>query len=231
MSVKFSSAVWKAKIGDPVAKHVLLKLADNANDAGECWPSVASRSAETELSQRTIQTKVRFLETLGVLTSNRGINWCKYRLNMDALESLFRVQDVQGAGRAGCISRHSTPQDVQGGVQDVQLHLENHHRTVTKPSKASLATPLPFQTESFAEAWKTWLQHRKEIKKPVTPQSAKMAFTELSQMTEPEAIAAIRFSIKKGWRGIFPDPSFPKLRSTTEIFKQKTDGPKLRPFD
>jgi hypothetical protein len=90
---------------------------------------------------------------------------------------------------------------------------------------------LPFRTESFSEAWQTWLQPRKELKKPVTPQSAKMSFTELAQMTEGEAIAAIRFSIKKGWRAIYQDPAFPKVRSTTEIFKPKNDERQLRPFD
>lgn len=228
MSVHYSSAVWKARIGDPVAKHVLLKLADNASDDGKCWPSIANVSNETELSQRTIQTKVRFLERLGVLVSFRGVNRCNYQLKIEAIKTLGRVQDVQGAGRAGRSSRHPTPQESHPTPQDVQLHIENHQRTIKEPSKVIL----PFSSSTFIENWTLWLDHRKALKKPSTPQSQKMALNKLSKMNEQEAIAAIRHSVENNWQSIYPPkPTASTIRPTNELFNYQKNGIKLRPFD
>jgi DNA-binding MarR family transcriptional regulator len=66
---------------------------------------------------------------------------------------------------------------------------------------------LPFSSESFKEAWTDWQQHRREIKKKLTPTSTKQQFKELSQMGEAAAIEAIHHSIGKGWQGIFPPSS------------------------
>ena len=89
MSVHYSSSVWSADIGDPVAKLVLLKLADNANDSGACWPSIATVCRETGLSERTVQRKMAYLEEHGFLKRNRGKNCCDYRLNSDKLNKCF----------------------------------------------------------------------------------------------------------------------------------------------
>lgn len=228
MSVIYSSAVWKCKTGDPVAKHVLLKLADNANDSGKCWPSIATMSDETELSQRTIQTKVRFLEKLGVLVSERGANRCNYQLKIEVITALCRVQEMQGAGDAGCISRHPTPQELHPTLQDVQLHKGNRQRTVKEPS----VVEMPFRSLDFLEAWTLWLDHRKALKKPSTPQSQKMALNKISKMTEDEAIAAIRHSVEKNWQSIYPPkPTASAIRPTNEQFNFQKNGLKLRPFD
>ena len=38
MSMRLTSEAMLLKVGNPVRKLVLLKLADQANDNGECWP-------------------------------------------------------------------------------------------------------------------------------------------------------------------------------------------------
>lgn len=44
-----------------------LSLADNANDSGDCWPSIANICGRTNLSERTVQTAIRDLELTGFL--------------------------------------------------------------------------------------------------------------------------------------------------------------------
>jgi len=39
MSMLLTAQAMKLKVGNPTRKLVLLKLADNANDKGECFPS------------------------------------------------------------------------------------------------------------------------------------------------------------------------------------------------
>ena len=48
-------------------KAVLVSLADQANDEGLCWPSVATISLRTCLSERTVQLGLRALELAGLL--------------------------------------------------------------------------------------------------------------------------------------------------------------------
>ncbi|MFW0973700.1 helix-turn-helix domain-containing protein [Leclercia pneumoniae] len=40
---------------------MLIKLADNASDSGECWPAVATIAYECEISSRSVQTHIRQL--------------------------------------------------------------------------------------------------------------------------------------------------------------------------
>lgn len=68
------------------------------------------------------------------------------------------------------------------------------------------ALELPFQSESFKEAWTDWQQHRREKKASLTPTSIKKQFKELAAWGEARAIAAINHSISRGWQGIF-EPS------------------------
>lgn len=229
MSVHYSSAVWCAKIPDPIAKLVLLKLADNANDAGKSWPSIAKISEETGLCRRTVQAKIRLLEGWKLVNSNRGLNKCDYTLDMEKLNAFHPkkgAQEMHGAGDARCISRRSMVQEMHGGVQEMHLHIENRQRTVKEPSGT-----LPFVSPEFAETWNMWLLHRKEMKKPVTQQSAKLSLNKLAKMTEQEAIDAITHSIRQGWQGIYPPTNGHNTRPTSEQFIYQKNGHTLRPFD
>lgn len=62
---------------------------------------------------------------------------------------------------------------------------------------------LPFKSSDFAAAWADWKQHRKEIRKKLTPTSVKRQLAKLAAMGEQRAIAALNHSILNGWQGIF----------------------------
>lgn len=133
MSIQFSTAVWSAKIGDPVAKMVLLKLADNANDSGKCWPTVARIADETELSERTVQGKISTLESLGLIERSRGVNRCDYTLKLDSITCLntpkiprrrCTPQEMHPARDAPYPAAPAppTPQEMHPTPQEMQLH-------------------------------------------------------------------------------------------------------------
>uniref|UniRef100_A0A6M3L5Y7 Uncharacterized protein n=1 Tax=viral metagenome TaxID=1070528 RepID=A0A6M3L5Y7_9ZZZZ len=67
-----------------------------------------------------------------------------------------------------------------------------------------LKTELPPQldTPCFRSVWSEWARHRIEIKAKLTPTSVKQQLAEFAEWGERRAIAAIRHTIKKGWRGI-----------------------------
>lgn len=67
MSVHVTAWVWLQQVGDPEAKLVLLKLADQANDDGECWPSQRTIAAAVEASVSTVKRRLSYLVARNLL--------------------------------------------------------------------------------------------------------------------------------------------------------------------
>lgn len=57
----------KARVGSPARKLVLIKLADHANDDGECWPSIAHIADHCEMSRSSVKHHIRELEKARLL--------------------------------------------------------------------------------------------------------------------------------------------------------------------
>jgi DNA-binding transcriptional regulator YhcF (GntR family) len=74
-----------------------------------------------------------------------------------------------------------------------------------KTQKPALKVEIPenLKTDAFYKAWDEWQEHRKQIKKKLTPLAAKKQIKKLSEMGLDRAIKAINYSITNGWQGIF----------------------------
>ncbi len=57
----------KVKVGNPLRKLVLLKLADNASDHGECWPSYQHIADQCEISKRSVMIHIDALCECGLV--------------------------------------------------------------------------------------------------------------------------------------------------------------------
>ena len=69
MSVKLMTIVWEELLElDSTHTLVLLAVADNANDEGACWPSIATLARKTRLHERTVQRALKTLEDAGHLS-------------------------------------------------------------------------------------------------------------------------------------------------------------------
>ena len=67
MSMLLMVKAMQMKIGSPARKLVLIKLADNANDKGECWPSYRHIADHCEMSRRSVISHVNKLCLDGLL--------------------------------------------------------------------------------------------------------------------------------------------------------------------
>lgn len=67
MSVHVSSWAWQQPIEDPTTKLVLLKLADQANDEWECWPSRQTIASDCGISPRSVTRHTKALTDMGLL--------------------------------------------------------------------------------------------------------------------------------------------------------------------
>ncbi|CNH56555.1 helix-turn-helix domain-containing protein [Yersinia intermedia] len=79
MSMNLMARAMNIKVGNPLRKLVLIKLADNANDQGECWPSVPYIADQCEISERSVQNHIQELVKSGLVRieerkSENGLN-------------------------------------------------------------------------------------------------------------------------------------------------------------
>lgn len=96
------------RVSPVVARAVLVKLADNANDAGAAFPSIERIERETEVVDRSVQKAIRCLVELGLLeVTERPGRSTVYRLQVGSPPSPARgeshsppKQDVRGAAHS-----------------------------------------------------------------------------------------------------------------------------------
>lgn len=96
MSMSLMAKAMNIKVGNPLRKLVLLKLADNANDKGEAWPSIPYIAQQCEMAERTVQGHVQSLQKSGFLwiekrKGSNGINQSNiYHLTLEKGEEESR---------------------------------------------------------------------------------------------------------------------------------------------
>lgn len=71
--MKLMVAAMNATVGNSARKLVLLKLADQANDAGECWPSFAHIAKHCEIGRSTAIEHVNALKEAGFLSVEKRV--------------------------------------------------------------------------------------------------------------------------------------------------------------
>ena len=76
MSMNLMAQAMSIKVGNPLRKLVLIKMADNANDEGECWPSYQHIADHCECSKSAVKAHITALIKMGLLSKeNRlGVN-------------------------------------------------------------------------------------------------------------------------------------------------------------
>jgi hypothetical protein len=79
---------------------------------------------------------------------------------------------------------------------------------------------LAFDSPVFKQAWEEWKTHRKEIRQKLTPTSVKRQMASFTKMGEASAIAAIYYTIEKGWTGIQQPKGTTNGRTTQSISRQ-----------
>ncbi|MCL2899764.1 helix-turn-helix domain-containing protein [Brenneria tiliae] len=73
MSMNLMAKAMNQKVGNPLRKLVLLKLADNANDKGECWPSYQHIADQCECSRSAVKSHITTLIKMGFLTKENRL--------------------------------------------------------------------------------------------------------------------------------------------------------------
>lgn len=217
MSIKLMSAVWDMELPTHTQKLVLLSLADQANDMGECWPSLDTISRRCGLTRQGVLDQIEKLtaqrclsvETGGGRKSNRytvAVN----RIDQNRESVAVNAVDPSSQPRLPQQSTVLTP--AVNGVDPIRKY--NHSLIPNRTNKEGSSSdppkfeiPLLLQTEGFISAWAEWLEHLKQKKSKPTSLALKRQLSKLESMGERKAIETINNCIEKNWQGIYEQTS------------------------
>jgi len=228
MSMELMVKAMKTKVGNPLRKLVLIKLADNASDQGECWPSYQHIADQCEIDRSTVRKHIKHLEAQGLVRiENRegpkGNSTNLYYLTL-------RNPVGQNSTPVGPESTGVGPQPTGGvGPESTRTShsfepvIESVEQTVAAAplakKKAPKFDPITAKPSNVTEqAWADWCQHRREIRKPLTKTSCERQAAQLAKHHAPDAV--INQSISNGWTGLFPEKVLPGAQQG-----QRRNGP------
>ncbi|PXX14492.1 helix-turn-helix protein [Paraburkholderia tropica] len=224
MSTMIMSVCWPLQHMSPVQKSVLISLADNANDQGVCWPSIATISKRTCVSERAVQNAIKWLEQHGLLTANRANGrHTSYTVTPASYAPPHRMHPrtkCTGAGDAPtpaadagdprriCVAPpHQMPTNRKEPSEEPSLNRQPARRAprvALHGQILNLDLPdwLPF------ESWDAWCEHREAKAKdaPWTMAAAKVSIKRLGKLLDAgqPVETTIDEAVLRGWTGLFP---------------------------
>lgn len=217
MSMELMVKAMKTKVGNPLRKLVLIKLADNANDMGECWPSYQHIADQCEIGRSTVKVHIRELEKSGLL---RREFRRKGELNQSNVFHLALNGGAAPALGGGAGDNPPGAGDNPGGGAGAAPRTSHSFEPVTEPVEQTVAAapsakkkalkfdPMTAKPSNVSDqAWADWCQHRREIRKPLTKTSCERQAAQLAKHHAPDAV--INQSISNGWTGLFPEKVLP----------------------
>jgi hypothetical protein len=234
MSIKQLNAAWQTQTETHTQKLVLLALADNANDHGHCWPSVLTIAAKCQLTKQAVLKQIKGLERAGLLQTSRANGRSnRYILVMQPVNEDYRSTAFTGKQDLPPPVNEDYRHRSTAFTQPVNVVYPNHQEPSVEPSiepKKARKQPeppaifqLPFNTDSFREAWKDWERHRKQLRKPLTDSTARIQLKKLAQHPEEYAIFLIQTAIERSWSSFFVpnDPASKTEKQREEEKKRK----------
>ncbi|WP_368640460.1 helix-turn-helix domain-containing protein [Castellaniella ginsengisoli] len=213
MSTAIMGLCWPLQGMSPAQKSVLISLADNANDHGVCWPSVAGIAQRTCLSERAVQNAIKWLISARVLSAKeRPGTSSVYQITPAAYAP---PQEMHPAGNAPHPRTSCTPppQEMHPTPADAAPKPSlNRHRTTNEPSPPARRAavdpdePKPLTVKDLQaegidrQVAAEFLALRKQKRARLT----EIALEGIKREADKAGISlekALRTSIERGWQG------------------------------
>jgi len=199
--------VWKSGLPSG-PKMVLLALADNANDLGECYPAVATIALKCSMSERAVQGHVLALEKMGIVKRDM-------RLGRSTLYCINPRKICTPAETAPPQNLHHTPANtVKTPAESAPAPAESAPITITQPSEP----PLNPNTKAVAfclpdwipvETWDAFMETRKAAKAKGTDFAKKLIVSQLERIRAKghDPVEVINNSIRSNWKDVYEPKS------------------------
>jgi hypothetical protein len=213
VSVKVMTAVWPLQL-PALDKLALLALADNANDEGECYPSISTLLDKCGMSRRALIYALQRLEQWGHLSRRRT----------EGKKTVYAVHPCTSCTSAGDAPVHKVHTTSAPGASPSPLinpspsgnrHEPSVRRRGKRAEEPKNPPDEPPPSNLNVEAWHRWEQYRREIRKPIHPASWLSAQRKLAAFGADQG-AVVEQSIADGYQGLFPLKQQPKGKEKSE---------------
>jgi DNA-binding transcriptional ArsR family regulator len=177
MSIKLMTAAWDLNMPHG-PKFVLLSLCDQANDAGECFPSIETIAQRCSMGERTVQGHVKALEDAGFLARSE-------RLGRSTIYKLNPRKICTHADSAPPQKTAETPADSAPAPADsAPAPADSAPITITKPSPNQETNQTSHADQSAGLFDDFWVAYPKKIGK----QAAEKAFAKVKRPADTLAL-------------------------------------------
>lgn len=138
----------------PAMKLVLLKLADRANDDGECWPGMEVVAEACGVSVRSVMRYVKQMEEMGLLRVDRRIGEDGCRLT-NVYWMNFEWSPSDNLSHGPCDNGSTNHVTTVSPDKELKLFIETTVETTDATTKVAAPDPHP-EPEPIVQAPVTW---------------------------------------------------------------------------
>ena len=200
MSMRLMVQAMNCKVGNPARKLVLLKLADNANDDGICFPSYQYIADKCEMTRRSAISHIECLIKMGLVSK-------KERKNKDgSISNLYFLHLEQGSENFALGGENislGSENFALGGSENISPRTSHSLEPVNEPKKTTQKSESEMLLEQFGitgQLAKDFIAHRK-AKKGVINQTQLNRLQKQADKAGISICEAVEICIERNWQG------------------------------
>lgn len=149
------------------------------------------------------RTKAHIAELFdkGVMKKNdAGAYFSARIMRDDEIRKVRAASGLKGGKRSGKTRRSKARSKIEanGEAKGKQIP-ENEYGYIDS------SIPVSMRTDEFISTLREFIDHRKELKKPLKKTGLSKLVRQLEKVGAAHAVAALNASIANGWQGVFPD--------------------------
>ena len=235
MSMRLMVQAMNCKVGNPARKLVLLKLADNANDDGICFPSYQYIADKCEMTRRSAISHIEYLIKMGLVSK-------KERKNKDgSISNLYFLHLEQGSENFALGSENislGSENFALGGSENISPRTSHSLEPVNEPKKTTQKSESEMLLERFGitgQLAKDFIAHRKTKRGAIS----ETQLSRLQKQADKAGISiceAVEICIERNWQGFnaawdWRDEKLRTSQAQKMSFEEKNALPWNRPED
>lgn len=193
MSMRLMAQAMSIKVGNPLRKLVLIKLADNANDDGICFPSYQYIADVCEISRRSAMNHIEALIDMGFVLK-------KSRKNKDGSSSNLYVLNFEKGSAGDSLGSAGDSLGGSAGDSPITYHSLEPINEPIKKTKQKSAVVLLAEFGIEGQLAEDFIAHRKSKRAAIT-KTVLVGYQRESHKAGIPLAEAITISIERNWQG------------------------------